>query len=57
MKRDLFNLDIPPLSTDCEGRLHGGFSVFNIDIEPRTEFNPDCNCNCQCKNNIITLLD
>lgn len=39
---------IPPLTTNQEGRLQGGFCAFvSVDTEEQTtKGNPNCNCNC-----------
>lgn len=43
--------EMPALTADLEGRLHGGFCAF-CDTESREEItkdNTDCNCNCKGK--------
>ena len=42
--------EIPALTADLEGRLHGGFCAFcdTDSCEEITKDNADCNCNCNC---------
>lgn len=43
--------EMPALTADLEGRLHGGFCAF-CDTDSREEItkdNTDCNCNCKGK--------
>ena len=40
--------EMPALTADLEGRLHGGFCAFcdTDSCEEITKDNADCNCNC-----------
>ena len=42
--------EMPALTADLEGRLHGGFCAFcdTDSCEEITKANADCNCNCNC---------
>lgn len=43
--------EMPALTADLEGRLHGGFCAFcdTDSCEEITKDNADCNCNCKKK--------
>ena len=43
--------EMPALTADLEGRLHGGFCAFcdTDSCEEITKDNTDCNCNCKGK--------
>ena len=43
--------EMPALTADLEGRLHGGFCAFceTDSCEEITKDNTDCNCNCRGK--------
>ena len=42
-------MEIPPLEADKEGKLRGGFGVFNSGMEDiSSAINTNCNCDCAC---------
>ena len=45
-------MEIPPLEADKEGKLRGGFGVFNSGMEASAlGVNTNCDCNCDCDTN------
>ena len=60
MQFAFLGMEIPPLEADKEGKLRGGFGVFNSEIEASTSGgNTNCNCNCECEtisNKVETFL-